>query len=326
MFRTVIEEIEHSLSIEHPDQILTLGSCFSQEMGNRLADNKFNVSINPFGTIFNPLSIIELLELTLGSRESLGESVIERDGLYYNYKFHSSFHADTKDKLAAQVETSLNLVKSTLTNTKVLFLTFGTAWVHEIKDRKLLVANCHKMPRNGFDKRMLDIQEIIPSFFGIKEMIQEINPDLQIVLTVSPVRHRKETLALNSASKSVLRLACHYLSSMAPDVLYFPSYEVVMDDLRDYRYYDKDLIHLNEQGLDYIWQIFSKTYFSKKTSNTLKQWQEVSRALSHKPFNPDSHKHQQFLLSTLNKLQKLKSVLQVDKEIASIKSQLNTNA
>ncbi|MFY0594291.1 GSCFA domain-containing protein [Roseivirga sp.] len=325
MFRTVIEDIKHPISLTHQDKIITLGSCFANEIGLKLADNKFNVSANPFGTVFNPLSLFELIEGSIRPLEGLSDAYLKRDGVYYNYKFHSSINHKSKAKLVSSIEAKFREVEKDLKQAKVLFLTFGTAWIHEIAKRKLLVANCHKMPKKEFEKRLIDVQEIISAFFAMKEHLEAINPELQIVLTVSPIRHTKETLALNSVSKSVLRLACHYLSDMAPDVYYFPSYEMMMDDLRDYRFYEKDMIHVNEQGVDYLWETFSNTYFSNSTKELLKEWQGLSRALAHTPFNLESWKHQQFLKNTLQKLQKIQRKLPVAKEIAYVKSQLTIN-
>ena len=322
MFRTVIEEIKSPFKIAHQDLILTMGSCFSQEMGGKLAENKFNTSVNSLGTIFNPLSIFELLELSMESSLSIEEAMLERDGQFYNHKFHSSFNAESNAALLSKINNRLAEVKSDLTKAKVLFITFGTAWVYESLENQTLVANCHKIPKKHFNKRLLELKEIVDAFFNLKENIQAINPEIQIVLTVSPVRHTKDSLTLNSASKSLLRLACHYLSDMAAGVHYFPSYEIVMDDLRDYRFYEKDMIHLNEQGLDYIWEVFSKTFFSKATQTTNQEWQKITQSLGHRPFNSSNPKHQKFLRSTLDKLQNLNDHLDVKSEIEQVKSQL----
>lgn len=325
MFRTAIEEINSPFLIGHEDLIITMGSCFAEEIGGKLSQNKFKVQVNPFGTIFNPLSIFELLELSMESSLALEEATIERDGLFYNYKAHSSFCATTKEKLLSQINERLTIVKSELKQCKVLVLTFGTAWVYENIESEILVANCHKMPRKHFRKRLLELKEIVDAFFNLKETIQAENPDLQIVLTVSPVRHTKESLTLNAASKAALRLACHYLSDMAEDVHYFPSYEIVLDDLRDYRFYEKDMIHINEQGLDYIWEVFSETYFSDDTQDTIDKWQKISQSLKHKPFNKSHPKHQKFLQKTLERLQNLDNQLDVRSEIEKVKSQLTND-
>lgn len=301
---------------------MTLGSCFSEEIGQRLLSDKFQALVNPFGTLFNPLSIFELLNFSIEPSIALEDAVLHRDGLYYNYKLHSSFSSKTKEGLLSSIATQLEHTQEHLTKTKVLFLTFGTAWAYQLKDGQMPVANCHKQPQKKFNKYLLTVEEIITAFMGMKENLQSINPELQIVLTVSPVRHTRETLPLNAASKSVLRLACHYLADMADNVHYFPSYEIVQDDLRDYRFYEKDLIHPNEQAIDYIWDVFTKTFCSSDTKKIIHEWQKVSKALSHRPFNTEDEKHQKFLRQTLERLFKLKDSLDVKEEIDQVKRQL----
>ncbi len=323
MFRTEIDNIHFPFSISHQDQLMTLGSCFAEEIGQKLVTNKFKTRVNPFGTIFNPLSIFELIGLAMKPTSSIEDAILERDGLYYHYKFHSSYRSETKSGLLTMIQDRLEQTRKQLTKTKVLFLTFGTAWAYQDKNSQMLVANCHKQPQKHFNKYLLGYEEILTSFMGMKESLQEINPNLQIVLTVSPVRHTKETLSLNAASKSVLKLACHYLSDMAENVNYFPSYEIMLDDLRDYRFYEKDLIHPNEQAIDYIWDVFTKTFCTGNTKKILHEWDKVSRSLSHKPFNTKDEKHQRFLHQTLEKLQTLKDRLDVEQEINQIKAQIN---
>ncbi|OEK00453.1 hypothetical protein BFP97_02530 [Roseivirga sp. 4D4] len=325
MFRTEIEQLRIPFSIDHKDHLITLGSCFSDEIGQRLSLNKFETLVNPFGTIFNPLSIFELIDMAMEPSTLLEEAVLSRDGLYFNYKLHSSFRSENKESLLETIQSQLNESKQWLTKAKILFLTFGTAWVYRTKDTEMLVANCHKQPQKKFNKELISVEEIMTGFMTMKESLQEVNPDLQIVLTVSPIRHTRDTLSLNATSKAILRLACHYLSEMAEDVHYFPSYEIVTDDLRDYRYYKKDLIHPNEQAIDYIWDFFVKTFCSSETKKTLIDWQKIQRALSHKPFNPKEKKHQDFLRQTLAKLQNLQGQIRLEDEIESIKAQLATN-
>ncbi|MBO3697860.1 GSCFA domain-containing protein [Roseivirga sp. E12] len=325
MFRTEIERLKTPFSISHQDRLITLGSCFSDEIGKRLKSNKFETLTNPFGTIFDPLSLFELIDMALEPSTVLEDAMLHRDGLYYNYKLHSSFRSETREGLLETIQHQMSLTNQRLVDAKVLFLTFGTAWVYQTKDTQMLVANCHKQPQKKFRKYLLTVEEIMTSFMSIKESIQEINPDIQIVLTVSPVRHTRETLSLNATSKAVLRLACHYLSDMAEDVHYFPSYEILTDDLRDYRFYEKDLIHPNEQAIDYIWDIFINTFCSADTKKTLNEWARVKKALAHRPFNPEEKKHQDFLRQTLSRLENLKSRLNVEAEIKSIKSRLETH-
>ena len=302
-----------------------MGSCFAQQIGERLEASKFNIVVNPFGTIFNPLSIFELLEMSLERSAQLEEAFVKHGGLFYNFKLHSSFRSKDKHTLLKQIEDQFDRVKKRIKETHTLLLTLGTAWVYEKIEDQMLVANCHKLPQKHFEKRMLSVEEIVSSFFSVKELIQNVNPGLQTVLTVSPVRHTRESLTLNAASKSALRLACHYLSDMADDVHYFPSYEIVMDDLRDYRFYEKDMVHPNEQAVDYIWDKFSKSLLDHNALHLAQQWQKLKQALEHRPFNMESTKHQKFLRNTLQKLNSISNQLDVRKEIKTVKSQIRSN-
>lgn len=322
MFRTEIEPQDSSIKIDYQSKILTLGSCFSDSIGQRLTEAKFQSEVNPFGTIFNPLSIFELMELSLERSEVLEAAVLKRDGYYLNYKFHSSFRAKTKDTLHKRMEEALTKVAQQLKEANFIFITLGTAWVYEQNKTHMLVANCHKTPQKEFTRRLLSVEEIVPAFFALKEVINQFNPEVQFIFTVSPVRHTRDTLKLNSVSKSVLRLAAYYMEDMAPDVHYFPAYEIMMDDLRDYRFYEKDLIHPNEQAIDYIWEQFVQTYLAKKDQATLEKWNKLRMALNHKPFNPKSGGHQKFLSKTLDQLKQLGKELPLDKEIENLNKQL----
>jgi len=322
MFRTEIEPQDSSIKIDYQSKILTLGSCFSDSIGQRLTEAKFQSEVNPYGTIFNPLSIFELMELSLERSEILDAAVLKRDGYYFNYKFHSSFRAKTKDTLHKRMEEALTKVAQQLKEANFIFITLGTAWVYEQNKTHMLVANCHKTPQKEFTRRLLSVEEIVPAFFALKEVINQFNPEVQFIFTVSPVRHTRDTLKLNSVSKSVLRLAAYYMEDMAPDVHYFPAYEIMMDDLRDYRFYEKDLIHPNEQAIDYIWEQFVQTYLDKKDQATLEKWNKLQMALNHKPFNPKSGGHQKFLSKTLDQLKQLGKELPLDKEIENLNKQL----
>ena len=262
------------------------------------------------------------MELSLERSEILDAAVLKRDGYYLNYKFHSSFRAKTKDTLHKRMEEALTKVSQQLKEANFIFITLGTAWVYEQNKTHMLVANCHKTPQKEFTRRLLSVEEIVPAFFALKEVINQFNPEVQFIFTVSPVRHTRDTLKLNSVSKSVLRSAAYYMEDMAPDVHYFPAYEIMMDDLRDYRFYEKDLIHPNEQAIDYIWEQFVQTYLAKKDQATLEKWNKLQMALNHKPFNPKSGGHQKFLSKTLDQLKQLGKELPLDKEIENLNKQL----
>ncbi len=322
MFRTEIEPCKSKLKLDQNTSIVTLGSCFSDSIGGLLKAKKFNTFVNPFGTIFNPLSLFELLEYSFERSEILEEATLKRDGYYMNYKFHSSFRAKTKPTLHKRIEQTLQNVSQKLKKAEVVFITFGTAWVYQEHKSQMLVANCHKVPQKEFERRLLTPEEIVSSFFNLKELINQYNDNLKFVFTVSPVRHTRDTLKMNSVSKSVLRSSCHYLEELEEKAEYFPAYEIMTDDLRDYRFYEKDLIHPNEQAIEYIWDFFCSTFLTKEATKLLERWNDIDKAIKHKPFNPKSGGHQKFIQKTLQKLYELKSDLPVQPEIDQLKKAL----
>jgi len=323
MFRTEIETKPYDFKLAHEDSFVSLGSCFSDSIGQKLKEAKFNILVNPFGTVFHPMAIYNLLQHTL-EKTSIGEeNIIERDGLFLSHDLHSSFKAKSKEALINKCDKMSKRMRKQLKSAKVLIITFGTSWVYEKKESQKLVSNCHKVPQQEFNKRLLSLDEILNGFFAMKEKLELANPELKIILTVSPVRHTKEGLVGNSVSKSNLLLACHYLSQMAKNVYYFPSYEVMMDDLRDYRFYGPDCIHPNEQAIDYIWSKFSNTLFTQEAKDLCQELTKLNGHLSHKAFNPKSPSHQQFLKQTLSKAEALHQKVNLKKEISLLKSKIH---
>ena len=302
-----------------------MGSCFAQNMGKRMLDNKFHAYCNPFGIIFNPLSIFELLQLAATSTELPGNSYVQNEKIWFNYKIHSGFSDPNKATLENKVNHALEKTSQFLRKTNLLILTFGTAWVYELKNTGMLVANCHKVPQHAFTKRLISPEEIISSFEQLLKTLKKIRPDLKCILTVSPVRHIKDTIPLNMVSKSILRLACHQLQENHPEIDYFPAYELLMDDLRDYRFYEKDMLHPNELAQEYVWQHFAPAYFDETTLHFLDTWKKIKSALNHRPFHPASEVHQDFLKNTLAKLEALSKTLDVTEEMATIKAQVIEN-
>lgn len=321
-FRTElqIKPSETKISLHHP--FLTIGSCFADSIGIKLRTSKFSVSINPFGSVYNPISIHKLILQTINKQPLADNSYLQNADTILNYNFHSEFNSTTKQELEKNINDTIGQGHHFLRGTNCIIVTYGTAWVYERTDNNEVVANCHKMPSGLFKKNILTQKKIIESFGEMYRAIKLFNPEIRIIVTVSPVRHLKDTLELNSVSKSILRLSCHTLTELYNDVDYFPAYEILLDDLRDYRYYSSDLIHPTDFAIDYIWRKFCEKYFSKETKIVLHEWQEILKALHHKPFQPASSAHQKFLRETLKKLNELKSSVNVDTEITSVQSQL----
>jgi hypothetical protein len=322
MFRTELNIDPSLIKIGHYDPILTLGSCFSDSMGARLASNKFEVKYNPFGTVYNPISIFKLLQYSLSNEMPNESSYLENDGLFANYDFHSSFSALNKSSIKKQIEEQIESTNTFLKSAKWLILTLGTAYVYKRKDTKEIVSNCHKIPGKNFTKRLLTQKQILEAFDQLWKQLATLNPGLKILLTVSPVRHIKDTLALNSVSKSTLRLTSDTLANQYEHVSYFPSYELMMDDLRDYRFYKADMIHPTEEAEDYIWEKFASAYFGKSTLDFLSEWSKIRAAIQHRPFNTTSEKHQAFIKSTIQKIKSLDNKLDFSEELKVLEGQL----
>jgi hypothetical protein len=303
------------------DKIFTIGSCFSDEMGQLLGENKFQVA-RPFGTVYNPISIHRLLSLGLNKGFPTEESFGQNEDVYFNYHFHSSFSSLNRKELEKRIEKSITESNEFLKTANTVVITFGTAFVYQLKSNGAIVANCHKMSSTLFEKRLLTQTEIIKSFEEAYSKLKSINLSVKIILTVSPVRHLKDTLELNSVSKSILRMACHTISEQHQDVEYFPAFEILVDDLRDYRFYKSDRLHPTEEAVEYIWQKFSGAYFDESTKKFVSEWQKIKSELTHRSFHPESDSHQKFLKSLLLKLENLESMVDVQTEIAETKSKI----
>jgi len=321
-FRTELKLQKSALQISHSNKILSIGSCFAECIGNRLHNLQFDTLSNPFGILYNPISIFQNLENCLV--ETLDkEEVLESRNIFFHYQFHSQIHAHSKNVLLEKVEAIQNETKARIHETNFLFLTLGTSYVYFLNGKS--VANCHKMPLKNFTKRFLTIEEITTQFEKLYATLQKANPEINIILTVSPVRHTKDTLELNSVSKSILRLACHHISEKHQKaVAYFPAYELLIDDLRDYRFYAEDLIHPNFQAEEYIWEKFSDMFFSESTISTNHHIEEIERGLSHRAFHPTSEEHRLFLDSLASKIKKLENKVKTTGLLEKLALKLDT--
>lgn len=321
-FRTELYIRQSNSRIDLHDQILTIGSCFADSIGSKLRENKFKALPNPFGVTYNPHSIHTLLHYASQNQIVPEYTFFENKGIHLNYQFHSALSALKKIDLERKIAELTNSVHYFLKNTKWLMITYGTAWIYTKKDTAEIVANCHKMPASMFNKELLTQKRILDSFEKTYEQLKSFNPNLQIILTVSPVRHVKDTLELNSVSKSTLRLACHTLTQQHTNVHYFPSYEIMLDDLRDYRFYKSDMIHPSSDAEAYIWKKFTQAYFDTETLNFLEKWKKIQSGLQHKPFHVTSSAHQAFLKELIVQLNEVKSIVSIEEELAFVKKQL----
>jgi hypothetical protein len=321
-FRTEVKVSPASRPVDIKSGILTQGSCFADAIGHRLASHKMKTLINPFGVIYNPESIHKVFEYSIFNEPLPEHTYVHHHEVYSNYNFHSEFSARTKDELASRLTNTIGSTHYFLKDADWLLLTYGTAWSYQRKETGEVVANCHKLPSAMFTKSLMTLDAISASFKNLFNHLKKFNPKIKIILTVSPVRHLKDTLELNSVSKSLLRVACHHFCTQYDDVEYFPAFEMMMDDLRDYRFYKEDMLHPTSEAEDYIWEKFVERYFSTDMKEFVKKWKVVSAALRHKPFHPQTALHQQFLRDTLKKLEELERWVKVEDEKSQLKQQL----
>ncbi|GLU51822.1 GSCFA domain-containing protein [Dyadobacter frigoris] len=268
--------------INHQSNIVTIGSCFADVLGSQLLDNKFPVLNNPFGTVFNPLAIAKLLDLSLDGKPPHAALYHQNtDGIWLHHDFHSSLWSASRVDLEEKLIEKQKQVNQFLRNADVLVITFGTAFAYRHRATNVLVGNCHKVPSDKFVKELLHLDQVIIGLEHLLFKLQSIKRDLRIILTVSPVRHTKDTLPLNQVSKSTLRLVCHRLSEKFKQVDYFPAYEIMVDELRDYRFYKPDLIHPNSVAEEHIFRTFGEAFIDKPALDFMKDWEGIQKMLNH---------------------------------------------
>lgn len=307
LFRTSVPLPSIFPEITYQSQLLALGSCFAETMGKQLTNRKFNVAINPSGIIYNPHSIAQLIQQLLSGEAYTQDDLFEHNGLWHSYEHHSRFSSSVKAETLSGINQHFTAVAEKMESYTHVVITLGTAFVYKLKGFNKIVANCHKVPATHFVKERLTIPQItLPLVKAIKEWRQR-NENLKVILTVSPVRHLKDGIQENNLSKASLLLAVDQLCQQLQDVYYFPSYEIQMDELRDYRFYAPDMAHPSETAVDYIWEQLSKVSFSDATQQIMKRVEKVVQAAQHKPFHPDSKQHQHFVRKQLEMIAALKN-------------------
>ncbi len=281
-------EGEHFM--RHSDKMLLMGSCFSDNIGAKLRDAMVDVLVNPFGTIFNPLSIAGAVDKIIDNATIAGAELFMSGGVWNSYDFHSRFSMASKDAALQRMNASIGEAHEHLKVCNTLVLTLGTAVVYRRRDTGEVVTNCHKVPQQEFTRRLASVEEITESLTRAVERLHEFNPALRILFTVSPIRHIADGLEMNSLSKAVLRVAVNnVVRQFKGFVEYFPAFEIVIDDLRDYRFYGADMVHPSDVAIEYIWQTFQATYFDDRSTQAIARCERVSKRLKHRPMsnNPD---------------------------------------
>ncbi len=305
-FRTILQSESSPFQINHQSGVLCMGSCFAEHIFERLNNLKFKTLLNPFGIIFNPISIAKSLEILLDENRLFEEKdLFQHLGGWHSFQHHSCFSNPREELVLEKINNALLDARTFLKKAEYLILTFGTSNVFVSEKTGQVVANCHKVPQKYFIHKKLSTDEIILTLDDIFRKYEEAFPNLKIITTVSPVRHVRDGLIENQVSKAKLLVALDNLSSLHPQLEYFSSYEIMMDDLRDYRFYKKDLIHPNEMAVDYIWDFFSKTFFTPKTMELNGKLKKLNTAKAHRPFHSESEEHLKFKKNQLQKIEEL---------------------
>ena len=324
-FRTQVELPVKEAEIRHSEQIVLLGSCFAENVGNLLKENKFRCDVNPFGILYNPLSIVRALEQILEGKEYQEKDLFWSGGLWHSWMHHSQFSSASSDECLNRINGRLKKTSDELKSADWLVITWGTSYVYIHQEMQMVVGNCHKQKDKIFKRLMLDVGTIVEEFRSVLTKLKELNPQLKVLLTVSPIRHLKDGMHDNQLSKSTLLLATNEICQTCHNCFYFPSYEIVMDELRDYRFYADDMVHPSQVAIEYIWECFNRCYFSKRTQDVMKEWAEIRKALSHKPYHPESEAYRTFLSQIVLKIVRMKEklpYLEVQKEIELCESRL----
>jgi len=294
MFQTKVEIPQSKLKISYESQIMTLGSCFAENIGSKLKEVYFEADINPFGVLYNPVSISNSIRLLLEAKPFNATDLFEQKGLWQSFS-HSSLFSDTSvEKTLNKINERFNDAARSFQRTDFLLITFGTAWVFEEEKSGRVVSNCHKLQAKNFNRRRLTVEDIVSDYSGLINQLISQFPTMEFIFSVSPIRHWKDGAHENNISKSTLLLAIEALQRQFKNVHYFPAYEIQMDELRDYRFYASDMLHPSEVAIDYIWQRFSETYFDEVTNDMKKEFEQLRSDLSHRPLFPESVEFQKF--------------------------------
>ena len=326
-FVTTIDIPKSKIRVSHSKGLVMMGSCFADNIGRFMQEAKFNVLVNPFGTLYNPLSIAWNINRAMNGApftDMAGEVFQDEEGTWHSWMHHSDFSAPSKNELIERMNRATDKTREALLKAGTLIITFGTAVIYSLKADGRLVANCHKQKDSLFCRRRLALEEITDTWIPILRKLHVQNPNLQVIFTVSPIRHQRDGFHVNQVSKATLLLATDQIigrcrqDDTCPTTEYFPSYEIMMDELRDYRFYADDMIHPSPIAVSHIWERFTEVHFNKETESLINQCGKVSKALNHRPSQPDSPVYKTFIADTLRQIQMLINnhpYINMDKEI-----------
>ena len=304
-FRLEFTPKPFDVKINYQQNLLLIGSCFTEQIGFKLSNHKFSVLDNPNGILFNPVSITKSISSYIDNKQYKESDLFYQNECWNSWEHHSRFSHPDKKMCLEGINGSQTKAHEFLKQADWLLITLGSAFVYEL-DNKEVVANCHKVPTNKFIKRLLPVEEV---FAGLEQMIiraQAFNPGIKIIFTISPVRHLRDGYVENNRSKATLIQAVHQLIEKNSNCFYFPAYELIIDDLRDYRFFAEDMVHPNYAATNYVWEKFIAAYIDEPSQQLMKEIAIIVAAKNHKPFNPTSEQHKKFLQTNSEKLRRLK--------------------
>jgi len=298
-FRTQIPLSKTNNPIDYNSKVLSFGSCFAENMADKFDYFKFQNETNPFGIIFNPVSIEKIINRTVQEKWFTEKDVFFHNERWHSFDVHSDLSNSDRQELLETLNKAISETHKQLKQATHIIITYGTSWIYRNLESEQIVANCHKVPQKQFSKELLSVDATEKSIQNTINLIQTLNPDINFIFTISPVRHIKDGFAENQLSKSHLFAGLHQVlkthNSKLITANYFPSYEIMMDELRDYRFYGEDMLHPNQVAIDYIWHQFSENYIAENAILIMKEIDGIQKSLRHRSFNPESEQHQKFL-------------------------------
>ncbi|MBS3738916.1 GSCFA domain-containing protein [Mesohalobacter halotolerans] len=306
-FRTELKLKPYDFTISLNDRLFFLGSCFAENLGSYFDEYKFKSTINPFGILYHPLAVKKSVEIALDKSFNPLESAFYFNGIWSHLDAHSKLSSPNKNDLIHAIQQAKVKTIDNIKNANVIFITLGTAWVYRYIENNQIVANCHKLPQQYFKKELLSLEETQKSLSDTANQILKVNPDVKIVFTLSPVRHLKDGFINNQVSKSTLHIGIQSIVKKIDQAFYFPSYELLLDDLRDYRFFKNDKVHPSDLALDYIWSKVIDTFFDDITKSTLIEVEKISKRLNHRFFDSESEAAQKFKQKTQKLIQELET-------------------
>lgn len=307
-FTTKIPITQNANPIDYNSKIVSFGSCFAENMGDKLLYYKFQTQVNPFGIIFNPFSIEKLIERVVLQRYFTKDDIFFFNERWHCYEVHSELSDADAEVVLSKLNRILSDTQKQLQQATHIIITYGTSWVYRHIETNAIVANCHKVPQKQFSKELLSIDSIQKAIQNTVSLIATLNPKCNFIFTVSPVRHLKDGFVENQVSKAHLIAAIYATTNTKQQTLnYFPSYEIMMDELRDYRFYADDMMHPSPMAIDYIWERFAATQIDASAITTMELVQTIQKGLAHRPFNPNSESHQRFEANLKEKIATLEA-------------------